>query len=157
MLHHPMRRKKKEITDRQEMQGIIRASQVMRLALCRENEPYVVPLSFGYDGTSLFFHCASEGLKLDILRKNPRVCCLFEHGLAFEPKGDDPCAWGFAFATVIAHGVASQVTAPEEKLAALQAVTDHYSTNGERVPADKAGNVDVWKIEILAMTGKRSL
>lgn len=52
---------------------------------------------------------------------------------------------------------ASQVTAPEEKLAALQAVTDHYSTNGERVPADKAGNEDVRKIEILAMTGKRSL
>jgi nitroimidazol reductase NimA-like FMN-containing flavoprotein (pyridoxamine 5'-phosphate oxidase superfamily) len=156
MLHHPMRRTKKEITDRQEMQAIIHASQVMRLALCLENEPYVVPLSFGYDGTSIFFHCAPEGLKLDILRKNPRVCCLFEHGLAFEPKGENPCAWGFAFSTVIAHGVASKVTEPDEKLAALQAVTDHYSASGERVPADKVGNVDVWKIEILEMTGKGS-
>lgn len=156
MLHHPMRRTKKEIIDRQEMQAIIHASQVMRLALCLENEPYVVPLSFGYDGTSIFFHCAPEGLKLDILRKNPRVCCLFEHGLAFEPKGEDPCAWGFAFSTVIAHGVASKVTEPDEKLAALQAVTDHYSASGERVPADKVGNVDIWKIEILEMTGKGS-
>lgn len=156
MLHHPMRRTKKEIIDRQEMQAIIHASQVMRLALCLENEPYVVPLSFGYDGTSIFFHCAPEGLKLDILRKNPRVCCLFEHGLAFEPKGEDPCAWGFAFSTVIAHGVASKVTEPDEKLAALQAVTDHYSASGERVPADKVGNVEVWKIEILKMTGKGS-
>jgi nitroimidazol reductase NimA-like FMN-containing flavoprotein (pyridoxamine 5'-phosphate oxidase superfamily) len=156
MLHHPMRRKKKEITDRQEMQGIIRASQVMRLALCRENEPYVVPLSFGYDGTSLFFHCASEGLKLDILRKNPRVCCLFEHGLAFEPKGDDPCAWGFAYATVIVHGEAARITDPAEKLAALQVITDQYSTSGERVPADKVGKVEVWKIGILEMTGKRA-
>jgi len=156
MLHHPMRRKKKEITDSQEMQGIIHASQVMRLALCRENEPYVVPLSFGYDGTSLFFHCASEGLKLDILRKNPRVCCLFEHDLAFEPKGDDPCAWGFAFATVIVHGEAERIKEPAEKLAALQVITDHYSTNGERVPADKIEKVEVWKIGILEMTGKRA-
>jgi nitroimidazol reductase NimA-like FMN-containing flavoprotein (pyridoxamine 5'-phosphate oxidase superfamily) len=156
MLHHPMRRKKKEITDRQEMQGIIRASLVMRLALCLDNEPYVVPMSFGYDGTSIFFHCAPEGLKLDILRRNPRVCCLFEHGLAFNPEGDNPCAWGFAFATVIAHGVANHVTASEDKLAALQVITDHYAANGERVPADKAGNVDVWKVEILEMTGKRT-
>ena len=156
MLNHPMHRKKNEITDRQEMQGVIRASQVMRLALCLENEPYVVPMSFGYDGNALYFHCAAEGLKIDILRRNPRVCCLFEHGLAFDPKGASPCAWDFAYATVIVHGKAARITDPTEKLAALQVITNQYSTNGERVPADKIEKVDVWKIGILEMTGKRA-
>lgn len=156
MLNHPMRRKKNEVTDHQEMQGVIRASQVMRLALCLDNEPYVVPMSFGYDGSALYFHCAAEGLKVDILRRNPRVCCLFEHGLAFDPKGDNPCAWGFAYATVIVHGEAVQIKDPAEKLAALQVITEQYSTNGELVPADKAGKVEVWKIGILEMTGKRA-
>ena len=156
MLNHPMRRKKNEVTDRQEMQDVIRASRVMRLALCLENEPYVVPMSFGYDDRALYFHCAAEGLKVDILRRNPRVCCLFEHGLAFDSKGDNPCAWGFAYFTVIVHGEAARITDPAEKLAALQVITDQYSTNGERVPADKAEKVEVWKIGILEMTGKRA-
>jgi uncharacterized protein len=156
MLHHPMRRTKNQIHERTEILAVIQQSPVMRLALCLENEPYVVPLSFGFDGETLYFHCAPEGLKLDILRRNPRVCCLFEHGLAFDPKGDSPCAWGFAYATVIVHGEAAQITDPAEKLEALQVITDKYSTNGERVPADKVEKVDVWKIVILEMTGKRA-
>ena len=157
MLNHPMRRKKNEVTDHQEMQDVIRASQVMRLALCLDNEPYVVPMSFGYDGSALYFHCATEGLKVDILRRNPRVCCLFEQGLVFDPKGANPCAWGFAYATVIVHGEAERITDPAEKLAALQVITNQYSTNGEHVPADKVEKVEVWKIGILKMTGKQAL
>jgi len=156
MLNHPMRRKKNEITDRQEMQGVIHASQVMRLALCLENEPYVVPMSFGYDGSALYFHCAPEGLKLDILNRNPRVCCLFEHGLAFDPKGASPCSWGFSYATIIVHGKAVRITDLSEKLAALQVITNQFSTNDERVPADKVEKVEVWKIVILKITGKRA-
>lgn len=156
MLNHPMRRAKNQITDPSEMEHVIRSARVMRLAMCLDDEPYVVPMSFGYDGASIFLHCAQDGLKLDILRRNPRVCCLFEHGLAFEPKGDSPCAWGFAYATVIVHGVAGPITDPAEKLAALQIITDQYSANGERVPADKIEKVEVWKIGILEMAGKRA-
>ncbi len=156
MLSRPMRREKNHVTDSSEMENLIRSSQVMRLALCLDNEPYVVPMSFGYDGSALYFHCATEGLKIDILRRNPRVCCLFEHDPVFDPKGASPCAWGFAYATVIVHGEAVRITDLAEKLAALQVITDQYSTNGERVPADKIEKVDVWKIGILEMTGKRA-
>jgi nitroimidazol reductase NimA-like FMN-containing flavoprotein (pyridoxamine 5'-phosphate oxidase superfamily) len=156
MLHHPMRRKKNEITAPAQMHAMIQASPVMRLALCRENEPYVVPMSFGFNGESIFFHSAPEGLKIDILRNNPRVCCLFEHGLAFETKGDNPCAWGFSYATVIVHGLACPITNPQDKLAALQCITDHYAGQTASVPPDKTGGVDVWRIQILEMTGKRA-
>jgi hypothetical protein len=156
MLHHPMRRSKKEITDPDQMHAIIAASPVMRLAMCRDDEPYLIPLSFGFDGDAIYFHCAPEGLKVDILRRNPRVCCLFEGTSALDVKGTNPCAWGFSFATVIVHGSAEQVLAPEAKLSALQCITDHYAENAPLVPSDKIGNVDVWKIEILEMRGKRS-
>jgi nitroimidazol reductase NimA-like FMN-containing flavoprotein (pyridoxamine 5'-phosphate oxidase superfamily) len=157
MQYRPMRRKKNEITDPLQMREIIRNSPVMRLAMCMGGEPYVVPLSFGCDGENIYFHCAPEGLKLDILRHNPRVCCLFEHDAVFEPKGDSPCAWGFAYSTAIVHGEAAPVTDHADKLAALQIITDHYAANGERVPADKVEKVEVWKIGILKMTGKQAL
>ena len=39
--------------------------------------PYAVPLNFGYewkDGVlTMFFHCAAEGRKLELLRRDPRV------------------------------------------------------------------------------------
>ncbi len=156
MLNHPMRRKKNHVTDPSEMENVIRSAQVMRLALCLDNEPYVVPMSFGYDGAAIFFHCAPAGLKLDILGRNPRVCCLFENAPTFDPEGASPCAWGFSYATVIVHGKAVRITDPAEKLAALQVITDQYAANGERVPADRIDKVEVWKIWILEMTGKRA-
>lgn len=156
MLNRPMRRAKNAVTDPAELERIIRASPVMRLAMSQNDEPYVVPLSFGYDGAALYFHGATQGLKLDILRRNPRVCCLFEHGLALAPKGDTPCAWGFTYATVIAHGIARHIEEPARKIAALQIIADQYARQGERVPGEHIGNVEVWKIEILKMTGKQA-
>lgn len=156
MLNHPMRRTRNEITATADMESVIRSSLVMRLAMCLDNAPYVVPLSFGYDGSSIFFHCAPEGLKLDILGHNSRVCCLFESDARFEAKGDSPCAWGFVYATVIVHGLASRITDPDQKLAALQIITDHYAANAPQVPADRASGVDVWQIRPLAMTGKQA-
>ena len=49
-----MRRKDKEITDRDDISQVIRKCQVCRIGLAMDNKPYIVPVSFGYDGV-LFF------------------------------------------------------------------------------------------------------
>lgn len=157
MTRHPMRRVKNQITDPKQMRRIIQNSPVMRLALCLEDAPYVVPLSHGYDGTCIYFHCAPEGLKTDILKRNPRVCCLFEEKTEFKVKGGSPCSWGFTYATVIVHGSASRVLDLADKHAALQIITGNYVPNAPRVPENGLANVDVWRIEVLEMTGKKSL
>lgn len=38
-----------------------------------DGQPYGVPVSYAFDGQSIYFHCALEGHKLDNLRANPRV------------------------------------------------------------------------------------
>lgn len=68
-----MRRKEREICDPEEMESIISRACVCRLAMCEGYAPYVVPLCFGYEGEYLYFHSATEGRKLEILKKNPRV------------------------------------------------------------------------------------
>ncbi|MCW8984119.1 MAG: pyridoxamine 5'-phosphate oxidase family protein, partial [Thermoanaerobaculales bacterium] len=60
-----MRRRDKEITSRQEIDEIIRSALVCRIALADRDEPYVVPVSFGYDGDALFIHTARSGRKID--------------------------------------------------------------------------------------------
>jgi len=157
MQHRFMRRKKNEITDPVQMFEIIRNSPVMRLAMCLDETPYVVPLSHGFDGSSIYFHCAPKGLKTDILKRNPRVCCLFEEKAQFKIKGDSPCSWGFTYATVIVHGRAARISDPTAKLAALQVIADSYARDGARVPGKDLDGVDVWRIDVTTMTGKKSL
>ena len=66
----PMRRRDREITSRQEIDAIIRAAEVCRLAFADRDEPYVVPVSFGYDGEALFIHTAKTGRKLEFIEAN---------------------------------------------------------------------------------------
>ena len=54
---------------------ILEKAEYMTLSMMgAEGVPYGVTLSFARVGESLYFHCASEGYKLDSLRKNPTVC-----------------------------------------------------------------------------------
>jgi uncharacterized protein len=72
-----VRRKDREITDSLQIIDILQKADVCRIAMCHNNVPYVVTMNFGLgrDGFSpLYFHCASEGKKIDILRKNNLVC-----------------------------------------------------------------------------------
>ena len=43
-----MRRKDREITERAEIEAILREAQVCRIALADDDGPYIVPMSFGY-------------------------------------------------------------------------------------------------------------
>ena len=82
------------------MDGIIKRCRVCHLALCDDGQPYVVPLSFGYDGEYLYFHAAREGRKIDIIKKNHRVG--FEFDILQEiVKSEDACSWGAKYESVI--------------------------------------------------------
>ena len=113
-----MRRKDKLVTDINALHGVIRQAHVCRLALVDGDWPYVVPMSFGFDGTYLYLHAAKEGRKLDILRKNNHVCVEFEQDVALVP-GRKPCNYGFRYFTVICYGRAEFVDVLEEKLVKL--------------------------------------
>lgn len=73
-----MRRSDKEINDRAAINDVVRGCRVCHLGLAVDDEPYVVPISFGYDGATVFFHTAKRGRKIDMITANPRACVEFE-------------------------------------------------------------------------------
>jgi len=85
-----MRRTDKEITERVLMSEIINKAQVCRLGLAMGNTPYVLPVSFGYDGQAIYFHTAPEGRKITFLAANPQVCVEFEHGVEVVRHDSNP-------------------------------------------------------------------
>jgi len=48
-----MRRKDKEITDSKEIRQIIEDAVYCNVAMCQNNNPYVVPMNFGFTFTQL--------------------------------------------------------------------------------------------------------
>ena len=61
------------VLTREQIENILKSQSIGRLACIDGHKPYVVPITYFYDGTYLY--CQSqEGKKLSILRKNPHVC-----------------------------------------------------------------------------------
>jgi len=84
--------------------------------LRRDKTPYIVPLSFGYDGASIYFHTAPEGMKSDFIASNDRVCFELEHEVRLIPNDSNPCQWSFSFFSVIGFGRVEEVTDPQRRV-----------------------------------------
>lgn len=150
-----MRRKDKEITDFGEMEEILRQARVCRLALGSEDGPYIVPLNFGYAERRLYFHSAPEGKKIDLIRKDNRVCFEVETGIDLSP-GEIPCKWSMEYRSVIGYGRAVFLDKAEQKLEALRIIFSHYSNDAFEVPPSACEKLAVIVIQIESMTAKAS-
>jgi len=152
-----MRRHDKLVTDPSELAAIIRKSQVCRLALALDNEPYLVPVNFGYDGQAIYLHTAVAGRKIDFFEGNPRVCFGFEtdHQLLDDPQ--TACRWTMHYASVIGYGTISEVIGDADKRFALNQIMRHYSGRDDwTFAAGELPATRLWRIDIESLTGKRS-
>ena len=156
----PMRRKDREITDRAEIDSILKKARVCRVAFSIQNEPYIIPLSHGYDAQAkaLFFHTAKEGKKIDCIEANPRVCFEVEGRIEVKRGDERACSWSMHYESVIGHGVIVEVTSPDDREHALRCLTEQQA--GQEMDwtfEDKAmAATRVWRLDIVSITGKRA-
>jgi nitroimidazol reductase NimA-like FMN-containing flavoprotein (pyridoxamine 5'-phosphate oxidase superfamily) len=121
-----MRGADKEIKDYQEIAAIMKKAIVCRISLVDGNCPYIVPVNFAVHENHLYFHSAMEGKKIDILRKNNKVC--FEMDVSIEIiKDKDPCSWGMKYLSVIGFGQAFFIKKSNEKKKALDLLMEKYA------------------------------
>jgi len=152
-----MRRHDKEITSRQEIDAIMRSALVCRIALANGNEPYVVPVSFGYDGESLFIHTAKSGRKIEFIEANSRVCFELEDNVSLQADDGDACKWTFAFESVIGYGTITELETAEDRARGLNQIMLHYSGREWNIDEEAMSTTRVWRIDIESLTGKRSV
>ena len=125
-----MRRPERETKNRDELIQILTQCKVCRLGMVDDWTPYVVPVNFGYqfagDTLHLYFHCAHEGRKIDILRQNPEVC--FEMDCGHELlEGEIACGYSFGYASIIGNGRAKFLTGLDQKMMALERIMEHQT------------------------------
>lgn len=150
-----MRRKDREIAGKSDIEAIIDQSLVVRLGLCDEGIPYIVPMNFGYRDGWLYMHTAREGKKLDLLMKNNRVCFEMDTGHRIV-EADRACEWSMKYSSVIGFGRAVIVDDYAEKVKALNVIMYKYSgIEAHEYNEKEVSRVKIIKIEIESMTGKK--
>ena len=153
-----MRRKDREVTDREAVRAILDKAKILHLAMIDNGRPYVVPLHYGYslddDGLTLYLHSAKEGRKLDVLRKNDRVAFVLETDVSLVSGGDLPCKYGAAYASVMGEGRATILTDPVEKTDALTMLMKTQTGRNFYITEAMTDTVAVLRIDVEAFTAK---
>ena len=156
MAYH-MRRSEREITDWDTIETIIRQGKYTSIALCRDNEPYGVTLSYGYDKQShaLYFHCAHEGLKTDFVRSNASACATI-----IEDNGYVQGVCVHKFRSVVIRGKIEIMEKDDDIKRGLGALLEHLEENPEarqaQMPTTAEGwaKVSVWRMSIDEVSAK---
>jgi len=153
-----MRRKEREIIGIDEIEAIISRCDVCRIALADDNIPYIVTMNFGYSAGAerkLFFHCAGDGRKIDMIRKNNYVC--FEMDADHNLKSRrEACDFSMKYSSVVGWGDIFIVNDDEEKREGLNSIMHHYTNCTEfTYKQDVFNRTTLLKLVIKTMTGKK--
>ena len=170
-----MRRNDRAVTTKPEILDILTRCEVMRLGLCANNRPYVVPMNFGIEdtvgaihesplpeghdnaGLAIYFHCATQGRKLDILAQNPNVCFEADCSLRVVEK-ETACSWTAQYESVIGEGIVTILTDPAAKTHGLDCIMQKYGFQGMPTYSPEAlARVCVLRLDVTEICGKRNL
>jgi nitroimidazol reductase NimA-like FMN-containing flavoprotein (pyridoxamine 5'-phosphate oxidase superfamily) len=153
-----MRRKEKRINSINDIKTILSKTQYITLAMCENNQPYLVTMSHGYDEPQncLYFHCAAEGKKIDILKTNNNVW-----GQAVVDLGYVQGRCDHLFASVHFKGEVHFIDDMKEKKHALEVMIRQLEKNPQEVMAKQLGEDSIRKvvmgrIDIKELWGKKS-
>lgn len=152
--HKMMRRQNREITDRVEIDGIIRSERLMRIALVDGDIPFLVPVFYGFNNTSIYFHSARAGTKIEILKRNSNVCfeISIDHGVI---EDEMACDFEARHRTVIGLGKAVFVEDMAEKIEALDLIVAQFSDKKFEYPEANLKRTMVIRIDIDSIKGKQ--
>jgi uncharacterized protein len=151
-----MRRKDKEITDRNLIEQLLSRSEICRIAMIDGNTPYLVPLNYGYADNALYFHTALAGRKIEILKQNNRVCFEIENYNEII-RDEIPCEWTAKYRSLIGYGTIEFITGHEEKKRGLNVIMSHYGRKGTITYNDShIENIIILKLNIEEISGKQS-
>jgi uncharacterized protein len=152
--HGAMRRKDREITDRLEIETIVKTGRVMHIALADRTMPYVVPVFYAFDGKAIYFHSAKAGSKVEIIKRNNNICfeISLDQGII---ESDSACDFEARHRTVIGIGKAVFVNDDTEKIKALNLIVGQFTPEKFEYPAANLNATLVVRIDIDSMKGKK--
>ncbi|HBF43883.1 MAG TPA: pyridoxamine 5'-phosphate oxidase family protein [Desulfobacteraceae bacterium] len=126
----------------------------MRVAFCDGVTPYVVPITFGFKDDKIYFHSSPKGMKIDILKKNNKVCFEIDVDAEIIP-GDTPCKYEVKYRSIIGFGYAHILYDEQEKTNGLNILMGHYAQGPFSYDTKNVKRACIIRIDIETITGKQ--
>lgn len=151
-----MRRNRQLLSEHENIEILKRGTSGV-LALAGEEYPYAVPLSYIYDNGKIYFHCAKNGQKIDMLKANGKAsfCVIDKDEIV-------PKEYTTYFKSVIAFGNIRIIEDEKQKRAAIEKLAEKYSPAETAESKEKAVN-ESWarlcmlEMTVVHMTGKQAI
>ncbi len=120
------RNPKRAVTDRAAVHAVLDAGLQCAVGYVFDGEPYVTQTAYWREGERVYWHGSSASQMIRRLKGGIPVCFTASilDGLVFARSGFHH---SFNYRSVVAHGIAQEVTQPAEKLARLKAFTDRLA------------------------------
>ncbi len=152
-----MRRKDRQITNSGEIEDIIKKATVCRIGLVDNDEAYIVPVCFGYEKNTLYFHSALIGRKVELIKENNKICFEMEADVQVV-RAEKPCRWAMKYRSVFGVGRAEILESDEEKSHGLELIIKQYTSDESSLSFDreKMNSALVIRIDIENMTSKKA-
>lgn len=152
-----MRRKDREVTDKDAIEEIISRCTCCRIGFNDNGEVYIVPLNFGYETGekyTFYFHGAKDGRKINLIKSCNEVGFEMDTNYLLK-EADIACGYSARFQSIIGNGVVSFVENPDEKINALQKIMKHTTGKGDWTFDEKMLQaVMVFKLEVIKISCK---
>jgi len=136
-----------------EIDQLLNQQLVGRLGCHADGLTYVVPVSYAYDGDCIYCH-AFEGMKMDMMRKNPDVCFQVDNTKNLS-NWQSAVAWG-TFEELL-HGAERKKAIKvltERKLPILSSETMHLGSLWPFESGEEKIDGVVFRIRIKERTGR---
>ena len=133
---------------------VISRAYVGRLACARDDQPYIVPISFCFDGTASLYGFSRVGQKIEWMRENPKVCV-----------ETDEIVDRFHWSSVIVTGTYEELgDSPEDDSEQLKRALDLLQQHsawwlpgaGELVDGETDPTSVVYRVRIASISGRRT-
>lgn len=156
-----MRRKDRELTDKNEILKILNKADVCRIAFAVNDIPYIVCMNYGFEWIDthpvLYFHCANEGRKLDLMKSNSYVCFQLDtdHQLEYI---EEKVYCTMHYSSIVGMGVLKKVEDEEERKKALDLLMQHHTHQApDKYPSSCLTRTTILRLETNEFTAKKNI
>lgn len=146
-----------KIDSREEIEALLKRTEVCRLGMQDNGAPYVIPMNFGFRENALYFHSARRGHKIDLLKKDPRITFQCESETR-RIRDEESGKWMMSTLSVTAEGRAVFIEGAREKREAMELIMSRYSGGMEFEYSDESlKEISLIRVAIETLRGRKIL
>lgn len=126
-----MRRKENKLEDQQIIDEMLNSAEICHVSVVDNDVPYTFVVNYAYEKNKIYIHSATAGRKIELLKKNNKVCFNIEgHYEVVEAK--KACAWTAKYRSIIGYGKITIEDDEQIKIKGLDLIMEKYGAEGKQ-------------------------